>query len=1210
MEKEKLEIQVLLEIALNQSVSGEVHLSLPVVLNLYLRKLNCFAVAVYKDLEWLYVLPNAIKSNTEWLEYIAEITIRIMEDNKEPFYLQIADNYFNVFPLHNYGWILLVRKKPFAKELFFELNKVVFQLGRDLCQSQEEQRLKILQQLFDKSSDAIQISEESGQLYYINDVASVRLGIPKNDVAKYNVADFEKTFKMDANAWKKHVEELTQKEQLIIEGENIHQITGQVISVEVTINMISVKDKTFVIAISRDITERKKQEKRLTETTQKLESIFNEMSDVVYSLKIPTWEILFVTPSIKEVLELEVEDIIGDFKKWEDLIIKEDRGVLTRIKRGLFKKGSFNVKYRIKTSLGEVKWLRNKGKYIYNSNHEPVRLDGVIMDRTNQYYAQESLSQELKLQEALIDIASTYINLNPKDVENTINRSLEKMGVFVSADRSYIFDYDFELQTTSNTHEWCNDGVDSEIKNLQQVPNSNFPQWIDKHKRGEAFYVPNVEALGAEEDGLKQVLATQGIKSLIAIPLLDGKDLIGFVGFDSVHCYHEYSDKEKRLLFLFGQMLINIRNRQKWDNQLRLQEEKYRNIIANMNLGLLEVDLNDIVVFANQSFCDMSGYYLQELKGKQAATLFVKEEFKHVIYEKSKKRLDDLSESYEIEVIDKFGASHWWLVSGAPNYNDKGQLIGSIGIHLDISQQKNLEQELAKAKTFAEAAAKAKELFLANMSHEIRTPLNVIIGMIRQLTKEKLTEDQHFYVKQSESSAKHLLTILNNVLDVAKIESGDMEIVSQAFSPSALAYNVYSIMYSQAKEKNLDFEIYVDPNIKQALNGDDKRLRQVLINLIGNSIKFSEKGIVKLSVVLVVENELDQTLKFEVSDTGIGMSEIFVSTIFDKFSQEQNTANRKYEGTGLGMAISNDLIRLMGGRLKVESVKNKGTTCGFELAFPIGSPFLLTGNSQHVKESVFKGKKALLVEDNEMNRFIAIQSLNFLGFETTEAENGLIAIDLIQKYEFDLILMDIQMPVMDGVEATVYMREKLKINIPIIALTANAFKHDIELYLEKGVNDFITKPYDEQEFFKKIEEVLSKRQRENLSVKEDLLESTHANNRSYNLSQIEKMSRGSSGFVLKMVELFKHLNVDNIVLLKNALLNEDVDLVKKIIHKIKPSIEQMGIVELTPMIREVELFKVQLNSKKALSYRVKQIIMILEKVLIELSEDFSDGEFE
>ncbi|HMP30035.1 MAG TPA: ATP-binding protein, partial [Saprospiraceae bacterium] len=659
-----------------------------------------------------------------------------------------------------------------------------------------------------------------------------------------------------------------------------------------------------------------------------------------------------------------------NFNLWKNVIVAEDHYIINEIQNQLAEKGEFNVKYKIKTKSGRIKWVNNKGKLIFDAAKTPIRIDGIVSDRTQQYLAEEELDQELNLQEALIDIASTYINLDPKDVENTINRSLEKMGIFVAADRSYIFDYDFDTATTSNTYEWCNEGVEPEISNLQQVPMEFFPQWVEKHQKGEAFYIPDISALTDDgEGGLKSILEPQGIKSLIAIPMLDGQELIGFVGFDSVKQHHDYSDKEKRLLFLFGQMLINIRNRQKWENQLRLQEEKYRNIIANMNLGLLEVDLKDVIMYANQSFCDMSGYDLNELKGKKAAQLFVKEDHRDIIYQKNVTRSQSISDSYEIEVMDKSGKPHWWFVSGAPNFNDRGQLIGSIGIHLDITEQKRLEEELAKAITFAEAAAKAKELFLANMSHEIRTPLNVIIGMIRQLTKENLTTDQHFYVKQSESSAKHLLTILNNVLDIAKIESGDMEIVKEAFSPDALVYNVHSIMYSQAKDKNLEFKLNVGPNIKPVLKGDETRLRQVLINLVGNAIKFTDKGSIQLSVELKAENKINQTLKFEVADTGIGMSEEFIFKIFDKFSQEHNTSKRKYEGTGLGMAISNDLIQLMGGKMSVKSIKNQGTTCSFELTLEVGKTESLNSNSKKIKEGLFSGKKALLVEDNEMNRF-------------------------------------------------------------------------------------------------------------------------------------------------------------------------------------------------------------------------------------------------
>jgi PAS domain S-box-containing protein len=944
----------------------------------------------------------------------------------------------------------------------------------------------------------------------------------------------------------------------------------------------------------------KKANAELNLTKIQMESIFNEMTDVVYSIKVPEMEVLFITPSMEALFEVKTLDFLKDFSWWEKVIYVEDKSVLDEIKNSLDSTGYFNVNYRIITPTQKIKYVANRGKYIFGENQIVERIDGVIIDRTNEYHSQETLDQEIRLQEALIDIASTYINLNPKDVENTINGSLEKMGLFVAADRAYIFDYDFAAETTSNTFEWCNQGIHAEIENLQQIPIVYFPQWVEKHRNGEAFYVPNVADLDDDgEGGLKSILEPQGIKSLIAIPMLDGEELIGFVGFDSVNKHHTYSDKEKKLLFLFGQMLINIRNRQKWENQIRLQEEKYRNIITNMNLGLLEVDLNDTIIYANQSFCEMSGYALSELKGQKAAELFVAKEKQNIIYDKNKKRLDSISDSYELEANDKQGKPHWWFISGAPNYNDKGQLVGSIGIHLDITEQKRLEQELAKAKSFAEAAAKAKELFLANMSHEIRTPLNVIIGMIRQLGKESLTTNQHLYVKQSESSAKHLLTILNNILDIAKIESGEMGIVQNPFSPSTLAYNVHSIMYSQAKEKNIEFILNVHPKIKPVLKGDETRLRQVLINLIGNSIKFTDKGRVDLIVDLINEDEHNQTLRFEVKDTGIGMSEAFISKIFDKFSQEHNTSNRRYEGTGLGMAISNDLIKLMGSSLNVQSIKNSGSTFTVTLSLPIGEPNSLFSMSAQVKEGAFKNKKILLVEDNEMNRFIASQSLEYLGFIISEAENGQKAVDILNHQSFDLILMDIQMPVMDGVEATEFIRNKLQNQTPIIALTANAFKHDIDLYLQRGMNDYITKPYDEQDFFRKIEHVMNLYTPflpEPKNTTSPMGEAQTEKNKLYDLSMIEQMSRGKSEFVTKMIQLFVVLANETIDLLQKALSENDVKTIQKTAHKIKPTIELLGIVSLKDIVVDLETRKNILADDAEIAKNVMFIIDVLEKV--------------
>lgn len=1072
----------------------------------------------------------------------------------------------------------------------------------------ENWRLNLFEQLFDKACDSIYIADEKGQLVYINEMCAQHHGVNRDETCILKVTDFDRRF-TELSDWLKQVEELKAKKRIVKEDVQPVSSIGEEVPVEITLNLLEANQTCYVVTNMRDISKRRERELELQASNQKLESVFNEMTDVVWSVSLPDYTILFITPSVKNIYELNVEEWMSDSSWWRKLIHPDDSSVVDSIFSQLADKGSYNVRYRIITPSGVVKWVRNKGKYIYDVNGTPARLDGVTNDRTIQIEAQEALDSELKLQEALIDIASTYINEDPNSADQTINRSLEKMGLFVGADRSYVFDYDFINQTTSNTFEWCNEGISPEIANLQDVPLDAIPYWVDHHKNGMPLYIPDVPGLNDVEDaGIKAILEPQGIKSIITIPMLSGGELVGFVGFDSVRNYHYYSDSEKRLLLLFGQMLINIRNRQKLDNQLRIQEEKYRNIITNMNLGLIESDMNDVIQFANQSFCEMSGYSFEELKGKDETSLLLTEEFRQLVKEKNLLRKDSISDGYEVEIINKQGNHRWWFISGAPNYNDQGQLIGTIGIHLDITAQKQLETELARAKGVAEAAAKAKELFLANMSHEIRTPLNVIIGMIRQLSKENLTTNQSFYVQRSEISAKHLLTILNNVLDIAKIESGDMQIVNQPFSVKYLAGNAHSIMVSQIREKNLEFNLRVDEAVKPVHQGDETRLMQVLINLLGNAIKFTDQGRVELHVEMVEETEHDQLLRFEVTDTGIGMSKEFISQIFDKFSQEQNTSKRKYDGTGLGMAISNDLIQLMGGKMEVQSIKNVGTSCGFELRFPIGAPGSAFSSANLPKENYFRGKKVLLVEDNDMNRFIAIQSLDYLGFETTIAENGQIGVDKARESTFDLILMDIQMPVMDGVEATIQIREKLDVTTPIIALTANAFKKDIELYMEKGMNGYIIKPYDEQDFFRRIDVALNQSNQANPVATEPLkavqTQVVRAGVPLYDLSQIRKIGRGNEEFVSSMVNLFVSLTNDNLAALAIAREQNDLSTIRAIAHKMKPSISQMGIEQLKETALTLERYDLMEGSPHELSQLLDVFADVLAKVLEQLNQEY------
>ncbi len=1150
--------------------------------------------------EWVY--PNTLDL-TNIKNLLVTENIFKQPDSSYPRILKHNDLNLYVFKLAHFGWFALGRELPLPDALLKGLEQACKQLGRSFYQQQEDEKLKLFQKLIGSSSDAIQVSTEDGRLYYLNEVASMRLGIPRHKVQSYFVWDFEALF-TNEQKWNEHVDALKKVDYLVMEGRNLNQETKQEIPVEVTVKRIEVGNRVFIIANSRDISARKTSEQELIKAKQQLESIFNEMADVVWSEKLPEREILFITPSYKNLYGFEGEPWLHNSQWWAQLIHPEDLTVIEEIEHLISRKRDFSVRYRIVALNGQVKWVFSRGKFVLNAHKEAERLDVFVSDRSGQFEAEEKLRQEMQLQDLLIKVSSTYINIGLEEVEDNVQRSLEELGQFVGADRAYIFDYDFMSQTTSNTYEWCAPGIEPEIQNLQEVPMEYFPQWVNAHKQGQAFYIPDVsELVGEEELGLREILEPQGIKSLIAIPMLYQDELLGFVGFDSVRNKHEYSEKERKLLFVFAQMLINVRNRQIWERQIRIQEEKYRNIIENMNLGLLEIDLNDEILFANQSFCEITGYGLDELKGRFSSEIIIDRSLNPIMAYSLTASEELAYKGFEIETQNKHGERVWWFISKAPNYNDRGELMGSIGIFLDITEQKQLEKELSEAREVAEQAAKAKELFLANMSHEIRTPLNVIIGMVRQLNKEKLSGQQSFYVKQSEASAKHLLTILNNILDMAKIEAGELSLEKKNFSFQALANNVHSILYSQTVEKGIEFRMAISPDLKTAHKGDEVRLRQVLINFLGNAIKFTEKGFVSMRINVLETTQEMQNLQIEIEDTGIGMSNGFVARIFDKFSQEQDSANRRYEGTGLGMAISRDIIRLMGGDIEVISEKNKGSLFKVNFSLPIGDPNELVGKNSTFKKDAFVGRKVLLAEDNEMNRFICMQSLSFAGCDVVEAVNGKDAIQKLKEESFDLVLMDIQMPEMDGVEATLKIRTELNLGLPIIALTANAFKHDIDLYLSIGMNDFITKPYDEQEFFKKLEAYIhlnAQSVSEQKSNEEGNLNLNTAASEEvpllYDAASLYEMSRGNDTFVQKMLDIFIKLLEETRIQFKGAIEINDFSAIKKAAHKIKPSIDQLHVNVLKQKIREVETLALTNGKETECMQLTQELIGIMNEV--------------
>ena len=405
--------------------------------------------------------------------------------------------------------------------------------------------------------------------------------------------------------------------------------------------------------------------------------------------------------------------------------------------------------------------------------------------------------------------------------------------------------------------------------------------------------------------------------------------------------------------------------------------------------------------------------------------------------------------------------------------------IRMIGSMQDITDRKNAELETIKARNEAEEARKTQEQFLANMSHEIRTPMNGVIGMTQLLSQTYLNNDQLEYVKTIKESADNLMVIINDILDLTKIVSGKMTLEKVDYTFSDLVVNLINLNKFRAIEKGISLKYHIDKNIPSILCGDPGRLNQVLINLVGNAIKFTEEGEVAINVRLVNENETAVHLEFSVSDTGIGIAEDKVDSVFERFIQACADSTRKYGGTGLGLTITRQLIELQGGSIHVRSKHGEGSVFTFSL--PVQKSTMLSTPTVAPVINEYSGDinglNILLVEDNFINQKVAMRFLTIGNAKVDIANHGKEAIELIRENKYDIVLMDLQMPEMDGYEATRIIRNELEpaVNsVPIIAMTASALITDREKCLLAGMNDYIAKPFLAKELYEKISLQLEK----------------------------------------------------------------------------------------------------------------------------------------
>jgi len=855
------------------------------------------------------------------------------------------------------------------------------------------------------------------------------------------------------------------------------------------------------LGIASDITERKAAEQKLREERQRLTSIIQGTNVGTWEWNVQTGETVF-NGRWAEMLGYTMEELgVTRIETWRALVNPEDRPGSDRLLERHFagELSHYECQIRARHKAGHWVWVLAQGQVVtWTPDGQPLRMFGTHTDITNAKRIEEELQHQSGLQQLLVRISSTYINLPLYAVESVIRLSLRDLAVFVGADRACVYGYDFLQDTCTNTHQWCQHGITASNPELSVVSLDDIQDLLTAHCRGEPVHVPDVESL--PPGGLRQRLLSQGIKSLLAVPMMSHGQCVGSVAFESVREPHAYSDSEQHVMKVFAQMLVNVRMREQAEAELR-----------------------------------ETNRYLTEASARAN------------------------------EMADQ-----------------------------------------------ANAANRAKSDFLATMSHEIRTPMNGVLGMTELLLRTDLDSRQKEFAEGIAHSAHALLHVVDDVLDFSKIEAGKLVIVSEPFLVRPLLDAVLEVVAHRDPGKPVSLAAIVHHDVPARVQGDPQRLRQVLLNLVGNAVKFTDHGEVTVRVQVLGTTAQALELRFEVSDSGIGMTEEQAKRLFQPFVQADQSSSRRFAGTGLGLAISRRLLELMGGRIGLHSEPGRGSTFWFELALqradqpPPSSahlglervqaivgvqhgglgealsehfrswgvrcvlaraspdlvaeieaviargrlPFVLCEHGfyldggdrlqaelarlsrqafclllahpgaalaaaettsdlfrsvvlippkqSHVfdalltavgertnmtarRPAAIAGDKPgaatpdcgaipplriLLAEDHRINRKLCLLMLEEFGLTADTVENGAEALAALAKQDYDLILMDCHMPEMDGYQATEAIR-RLESGRPpaeprhtrIVALTANALIGERERCLGVGMDDFLTKPF-------------------------------------------------------------------------------------------------------------------------------------------------------
>ncbi|MDP3427540.1 MAG: PAS domain S-box protein, partial [Humidesulfovibrio sp.] len=775
-----------------------------------------------------------------------------------------------------------------------------------------------------------------------------------------------------------------------------------------------------VLWVARDITERKRAEEALLESRERLQLALDAANDGLWDWRLDTGEAYF-SPRYYTMLGYEPGEFAPNYENFTKLLHPDDLLAITGSVKTSLKDNETNAfEIRMRAKTGEWKWILTRSRVVdRDALGAPVRLAGTHTDITQRKGVEENLARKDALLAAML--RNLPFDFWARDTDQRIimqsDESIRLWGDLGASDRA-------------------EEEIAADVRAL----------WAEANQR-----VLKGEVVSADREYVVMGGELRTFHDIVA-PIREGDALLGILGVN-----------------------IDITERMRAEAALRESEERYRTLFEqSLDAMAIQEGLPPVFTWVNKAFCELIGYSPEEVYALSTEDIWrlVHPEDRDMVRasltDRLAGRLDEVR--YGFRILCKDGSVHWVDVTG--RRMTQGGRAMNLSIYRDITERKRAEEALTQARDAADAANLAKREFLANMSHEIRTPLNGIMGMIQLLGDSPLSGEQKRYAEAAIQSSRRLNSLLGDILDLSRIEARKLVLEQKPFALAGLMESVETLYRLPAAQKGLGLNLRLGPGLPRRLMGDEPRLRQVLFNLVGNAVKFTQSGEIVVEVQrLGPPCEHRCRVLFVVSDTGVGIPGELLDQTFQMFTQVEGSLSRSHQGAGLGLAIVRHLVKLLGGpSIDVSSEVGRGTTFSFVLPFDLPAPDVAADAAEADAAEAdavgsaptLAGLRVLLVEDEEINQLAVRIGLERLGVAVTCADNGEAALALLREATFDCILMDIQMPGMSGLEVTQAIRTrpefKDRAGIPVIALTAFAMSGDRERFLAAGMDDYLSKP--------------------------------------------------------------------------------------------------------------------------------------------------------